>query len=114
MQDAIALVPNRLTATLGIKLEHNSFSGFEFQPSGRLAWTPTEQQTVWAAVTRAVRTPSRIEDSFQFTALAQPAVPLYLRLIGDGQFFPEQLVGYELGYRSLHQVARICEHRGIL
>ena len=72
VQDTISLVPNRLTATAGTKLEYNSFSGFEIQPSGRLAWTPTEQQTVWAAVTRAVRTPSRIEDSFQFTALAQP------------------------------------------
>jgi iron complex outermembrane receptor protein len=102
-QDSIALIPNRLTATLGTKLEHNTFSGFEFQPSGRLAWTPTEQQTVWAAVTRAVRTPSRIEDSFAFSFLAQPAVPLYLRLIGDGQFTPEQLVGYEIGYRAYIQ-----------
>ena len=100
VQDAISLIPNRLTATLGIKLEHNSFSGFDYQPSGRVAWTPTEQQTLWAAVTRAVRTPSRIEESFRFTALAVPALPLYLRLIGDGEFSPEQLVGYEAGYRA--------------
>jgi iron complex outermembrane receptor protein len=84
---------------MGVKIEHNSFSGFEIQPTGRLAWTPTETQTFWTAVTRAVRTPSRIEDNFHFTALAAPAVPLYLRLIGDGNFSPEQLVGYEAGYR---------------
>jgi len=100
VQDSISLVPNRLTAILGTKLEDNSFSGFEIQPSGRLAWTPDEKQTVWAAVTRAVRTPSRIEEGFQYTALAVPAIPLYLRLIGDGDFNSEQLVGYELGYRA--------------
>lgn len=100
VQDSISLVPNRLTAILGTKLEHNSFSGFEVQPSGRLAWTPTDKQTIWAAVTRAVRTPSRIEEGFQFTALYDPKTPLYLRLVGDGQFDAEQLVGSELGYRA--------------
>jgi iron complex outermembrane recepter protein len=100
VQDSIALVSNRLIATVGTKLEHNSFSGFEVQPSGRIAWTPTEQQTVWAGVTRAVRTPSRIEEGFQFSFLASPSVPLYLRLVGDGQFDPEELDGYELGYRA--------------
>jgi iron complex outermembrane receptor protein len=100
LQDEIALVPNRLSLTLGTKVEHNSSSGFEVQPSGRLSWTPTESNTLWAAVTRAVRTPSSVEDGFLFTALLQPAVPLYVRLIGDGNFKPEQLVGYELGYRK--------------
>jgi len=100
-QDKITLVAKRLSLTLGTKLEHNSFSGFEYQPSGRLAYTPTEKQTMWAAVTRAVRTPSRIEDGFLFTALINPALPLYVRLVGDGQFTPEQLVAYEAGYRLL-------------
>ena len=100
LQDSISLIPNRLVAVLGTKFEHNSFSGFEVQPSGRLAWTPTEQQTFWAAVTRAVRTPSRIEEGFQYSALAAPSLPLYLRLVGDGNFASEQVVGYELGYRA--------------
>ncbi len=100
VQDEIALVPDRLSVTLGTKLEHNSFSGFHAQPSGRISWMPNDQNTIWAAVTRAVRTPSRLEDGFQFTALAVPSLPLYLRLIGDGQFSPEQLVGYEAGYRN--------------
>jgi len=51
-------------------------------------------------VTRAVRTPSRIEDGFRFDALIQPALPLYVRLIGDGKFSSEQLIGYEFGYRT--------------
>jgi iron complex outermembrane receptor protein len=100
LQDSVTLVPNRLTATLGSKFEHNSYSGFEAQPSGRLAWTPSDRQTVWAAVTRAVRTPSRIEQGFQFTSLAVQSLPLYLRLIGDGRFSSEQLLGYEAGART--------------
>ncbi len=100
VQDAIDLVPNRLTFTLGTKLEYNTFSGFEFQPSGRLAWMPAENHLLWAAATRAVRTPSRIEEGFRYSLLAVPAIPLYYRLIGDGGFSPEQLVGYELGYRT--------------
>jgi iron complex outermembrane receptor protein len=98
-QASISLAPNRLVLTIGTKIEHNSYSGFEIQPSARFSWTPTEQQTVWGALTHAVRTPSRIEQGFRFTALAVPSLPLYLRLIGDGQFTPEQLNGYELGYR---------------
>jgi iron complex outermembrane receptor protein len=105
VQDSISLIPNRLSATIGTKVEHNSYSGLEAQPSGRLAWTPNEQQTVWAAVTRAMRTPSRIEEGFQFSALAVPSIPAFVRLMGDGGFNSEQLVGYEAGYRAYIQQA---------
>ncbi len=101
-QNEVALVPGRLALTAGAKLEHNSFSGFELQPSGRLLWTPGAHQAVWGAVTRAVRTPSRVEDGFQFTSFALNSVlPVFTRLIGDGQFVSEKLYGYELGYRTL-------------
>jgi iron complex outermembrane recepter protein len=99
-QDTISFAQDRLNFTLGAKFEHNSFSGFEYQPSGRLAWTPNDRHTLWAAITRAVRTPARTEEGFAFTALLDPAAPAFLRLIGDAQFKPEQLVGYELGYRT--------------
>jgi iron complex outermembrane recepter protein len=100
VQDEFALVPKRLFFTVGTKLQHDSFSGFEVQPSGRLLWTPSAHETFWAAATRAVRTSSRIEDNFTFSALANPNPPLFLRLIGDGNFSAEQLVGYEAGYRQ--------------
>jgi iron complex outermembrane receptor protein len=99
-QDAIRFLSNRLETTIGVKVEHNSFSGFESQPSVRVAWTPSEDQTFWLAVTRAVRTPSRIEEGFEFSALIVPATPLYVRLVGDSQFEPEKLNGYEVGYRA--------------
>jgi iron complex outermembrane recepter protein len=100
VQDTFAVMPNRLSLTLGSKFERNSFSGFEWQPNGRLAWMPTEQNIIWTSITRAVRTPSHIEEGFRFNALAAPSIPLYLRLIGDGEFTPEQMVGYELGWRT--------------
>src|SRR5258706_5591866 len=60
-QDEIALIEDKLHFTLGTKIEHNDYTGFEFQPSGRLAWKLSEAQTLWGAISRAVRTPSRID-----------------------------------------------------
>src|SRR5450756_1218714 len=57
VQDEIALVQDRLNLTLGTKLEHNDYSGFEYEPSARLAWLITPKQTAWLAVSRAVRSP---------------------------------------------------------
>ena len=66
MQDEIAIVPNKFSLTVGSKLEHNNYTGFEFQPSITPGpWSITPRQTFWAAVTRAVRTPSRIEEDLQ-------------------------------------------------
>ncbi|HZT75332.1 MAG TPA: TonB-dependent receptor [Vicinamibacterales bacterium] len=98
-QDEVAIVPNRWQITLGSKFEHNPYSGFEIQPTARLLWTPTTAQTVWAAVTRAVRTPSRVETDYTTTSLASPAVPAFVRLLPNEAFVPEELVAYEAGYR---------------
>jgi iron complex outermembrane receptor protein len=92
-QDKIALIPDRLHLTVGTKLEHVYFAGWELEPSGRLAWTPDNLQTIWTAVSRAVRTPSRID-----TDLYSPATPPY-RLAGGPDVSSEELVAYELGYR---------------
>jgi len=101
VQDEIAMAGNRLRLTVGSKFLHNIYSGFEVQPSARVLWTPSPRQTLWAAITRAVRTPSRVEEDDQVTGLLAPNPPTFLRFIGDGKFFSEQLVGYEAGYRSL-------------
>ena len=101
LQDAVTLIDNRLTLTIGSKFLHNNYSGFEIQPNARLLWTPRPGQTFWAAVSRAVRTPSRVEEHLLFTAAFIPALPAFIRLTGDGGFTPEQLLGYELGYRAL-------------
>src|SRR5205823_13950092 len=61
VQDEIALVPNRLHVALGTKLEHNDYTGFEIQPSGRVNWRLSPSGTLWAAASRPLRTPSRID-----------------------------------------------------
>ncbi len=94
VQDEITLVPERLHLTLGTKLEHNDDSGFEYQPSGRLGWLIDSRQTLWAAVSRAVRTPSRIDQDF-----FAPGTPPYFILQGGPNFVSEELLAYELGYR---------------
>lgn len=102
-QDTIPLFAKRLSFTLGSKLEHNNYSGFEVQPSGRLLWTPTPHQSFWGAVTRAVRTPSRIDEDIQLTDFGgfESGLPVYLRVYGNRQFQSEELLAYEVGYRTL-------------
>ena len=60
-QDEWHLVPEKFSITGGSKFEYNSFSGFEVQPTGRFTWLPGSGQTVWGAISRAVRTPTRID-----------------------------------------------------
>lgn len=103
-QDEIGLVPERLTLTLGTKLLHTNFTEFEPEPSARLAWTLTHDQTLWAAFTHAVRTPSDAEENFTLSGYIGPT-PLGLQafaaFLPNPNFAPEQLNGYELGYRRL-------------
>lgn len=94
VQDEIALVRDRLQLTLGTKIEHNDYTGFEYQPSARLAWKLSPQQTVWGAVSRAVRTPSRIDRE-----LYAPRDPPFTLLVGNPNFTSEVLLAGELGYR---------------
>lgn len=72
IQDTIALWEDQWSLILGCKVEHNDYTGFEVQPSARLLWTPNDRHTVWAAVSRAVRTPSRVERDALY--LRQPAI----------------------------------------
>ena len=101
VQDQIAIVQNKLWLTLGSKFEHNIFTGWENEPSGRVLWTPTSHQTVWAAVTRAVRTPSRIDEDLQLTGFVTTPPPIYLCVCDNAKFVSETLLGYEAGYRKL-------------
>lgn len=105
IQDDWKIVPDKFTVTLGTKLEHNDFTGIEIQPNLRMAFKPTEHQTLWAAISRAVRTPSEVE------GMAIGAITYGAPFIGPGGFsYVPMLVGnpnakseilwaYELGYR---------------
>jgi iron complex outermembrane receptor protein len=102
VQDEISFFDRRLALTLGTKVEHNKYTGFEVQPSGRLLWNRTPRQSFWGSVTRAVRTPSRLDEDIQinFFATVTP-LPIYVRASGNRQFLSEELIGYEAGYRAL-------------
>ncbi len=101
IQDEISLVGNRLWLTAGSKLERNNYTGVETQPSIRLLWTPLARQSLWTAVTRAVRTPSRLEEDFQLSGLLTASPPTFVRITGNRDFTAESLIGYEAGYRSV-------------
>lgn len=88
IQDQIALRDD-LDLTLGLKLEDHTYTDLEYMPNVRLAWRPTDDTLVWAAVSRAVRTPSRIDRE-----LNSPGV-----IVPSGDFESEDLLAYELGYR---------------
>jgi len=93
IQDDIALVGDSLRLTLGTKLEHNGYTGFEVQPNVRLTAKPADNQTLWAAVSRAIRAPARIDHDFYI-----PNQPPFL-VAGGPDFESEVLVAYEVGYR---------------
>ena len=105
LQDEIGLVENRLTLSLGTKLIHTNFTGLQWQPSARLLWTPTKNQTLWAAFTHAVRTPSDAEENFSLAGfigiIAPGGLPYFARFSPNPHFRSEELNGYELGYRRL-------------
>jgi iron complex outermembrane receptor protein len=104
VQDEISLVDKRLAVVVGTKLLHTNFAAFEAEPSARILWTPSESQTIWAAFTHAVRTPSDVEeDNFVlgYTGRMVNGLPLIVRANANDNFAPEQLNGSELGYRKL-------------
>lgn len=97
VQDEIGVIPEKVKLTLGAKLLHNDYTQFEWQPSMRVAWTPTDRHTVWGAVSRAVRTPSRIDADYYLPTYYVP--PDQPSVQGGPSFESEKLVAYELGYR---------------
>jgi iron complex outermembrane receptor protein len=95
IQEKFGLISDKLYLTIGSKFEKNEFTGFEYQPNARLAYYPSRNQTVWASVSRAIRTPTRAESDINLknantdTTLNQ----------GSPTYGIEQLIAYEVGYR---------------
>ena len=89
VQDEFVLSP-KLSVIGGLKVEHSSLSGVELLPNLRLAWKPSDRALLWAAVSRAVRTPSRIDRQLIFPGLLVPAP----------DFAAEKVTAIEGGYRG--------------
>lgn len=88
-QDTVAL-GKRVNLTAGVKLEDSSYTGLSPLPSLRLGWRATDKAFFWAAVSRAVRTPSRIDRELQAPGFVLPAL----------DFTSEKLTAFEIGYRG--------------
>jgi iron complex outermembrane receptor protein len=104
LQDEISVQPDRWRLTLGARLEHNDYTGYEFQPNARLLWTPDPGNSVWLALSHAIRTPTRTERGLAVNAQADPAalpLPTLVQYV-NSDFQEERLNALDLGWR--HQI----------
>ncbi len=103
VQDEIR-VSNSVWLTLGTKLEHNSYSGLEVEPSARLVWSPASgKHTLWAAVSKSFRQPSLEDAAVQANISTYPVAENLIavaRLFGNPHIKDEELRDYEVGYRA--------------
>jgi len=90
LQDQISIIPRRLELSLGIKVLYNDYSHADYHPSLRVAFITTENHTLWAAVSRAVRTPTRFD--------ADELTPFIIT--PDQRFASEKVIAYEVGHRG--------------
>jgi len=99
VQDQITLMPDRISVYVGTKLENSYFTGFDLEPSVRLAWTPSSRRTFWAAISRASRTPTRRDTGLDAVLAALPG-PAEVVLLGNPNMKSEHVIAYEAGYRA--------------
>ncbi|MDJ0653860.1 MAG: TonB-dependent receptor, partial [Xanthomonadales bacterium] len=108
VQDEITVVKDRLNVAVGVKVENNDFTGTEVQPNFRFIWTPGNRHSIWGAVAKASRTPSRAERDARLltgallpnTALNPLPFPLLVFAAGNPDFRAEELTAVEAGYRA--------------
>ncbi|MCP3892493.1 MAG: TonB-dependent receptor [Desulfobulbaceae bacterium] len=108
-QDEYTALKDKLIFTLGSKFEHNDYTGYEIQPSARALYSPLKNHKFWGAVSRAVRTPHRIERDAKITTVVLPPlegdnplpVPAAGGIVGNDNYDSQIVVAYEVGYRFL-------------
>jgi iron complex outermembrane receptor protein len=102
IQDEITLT-KYLALTVGIKFEHNAYTGFENEPSVQLVYAPNSRQTLWASASKAIQQPSWL---FAEAQVARAVIPTpgggfgIYQISGDPQAAATTLLGYEVGYRT--------------
>ncbi len=93
LQDRLNITPT-VELIAGTKVERSSFTGWEVLPNLRLAWQPNDRTLLWAAASRAVRTPSRIDRELEAEIGGIPF------LAQSPNFQSEDLIALEAGYRG--------------
>jgi iron complex outermembrane receptor protein len=103
VQDEIAVMPNRFYVTVGTKLEHNYYTGFGLMPMVSASYSLSDNHMVWAAVSRALRTPASTDDTERVNVggFTPPVgLPVAISVFGNRHFEDEKLLAYEFGYRT--------------
>ena len=87
---------------MGSKLEHNDYTGLEYEPSTQLVWTPSDRHTLWTSVSRAIRQPNRADFGTRLNVAVTPVNGMLalITLSGNSNVKAEQLYDYEAGYRT--------------
>jgi iron complex outermembrane receptor protein len=104
VQDEIQIIPDFMSFVAGSKFEYNEFTGLEIQPSIRALVSPVERISLWAAVSRAVRVPSRLElhgstsDQIKLSGASSDET-VEVATHGNDDLKSEVLTAYELGLR---------------
>ncbi len=93
VEDSIALTP-ALTAVLALKIEADPYSGLAVLPTGRLSWKLNDRTMIWAAASRAIRSPT------PFDRDVQERMGTLISLSGNPQFDSVELTAYEVGARA--------------
>lgn len=106
-QDEIALAGDLLHLTLGSKLDYNNHHGADFQPNARVLWNVSKKQALWFAISKAARTPSRLESDVRGMGgllPPEPAAgvpfPMVFSYFGSPDLPSETVRAHEVGYRQ--------------
>jgi iron complex outermembrane recepter protein len=101
VRDEYQFVPGRLMASAGLRLDYNSFTHLEYQPSLRLIYTPSQNQSAWMSISRAVRVPNRINRNLVYDGGILPVdgMPVSLPSYGSESLRSETERSVEAGYR---------------
>ena len=101
VQDELRLTRS-LTATAGIKLENNSYTGFEYEPSAQLVWSPGTRHTFWASVAKTIEQPSWLFAQAQLDAATVPLPNGFglVHISGNPDVRSQNMENYEVGYRT--------------
>jgi iron complex outermembrane receptor protein len=101
VQDDVTLVRDRLHFFLGTKVEDDSYTNLQFEPSARLMWTPDSHNSVWGAVSESTLTPSRYQEGadIRFASFPNGTGTTLVEGMGNNGLEAQKLLAYELGYR---------------
>jgi iron complex outermembrane receptor protein len=89
-----------LTFTLGLRVDTHPEAGVTVSPRGSIVYSPSENHTFRASISRAFRSPSALENFVNFSIVAgNPPVPVSIR--GNRDLDPEEIISYELGYQAV-------------